>query len=401
MTAEPHGTKIQHSSGKPDEWVAKSVTLQAGSMKKRVCHLSSVHVATDTRIFYRYCKHLTENYAVTLIAVHPKEEINQGIHIIPFRRFKNKLPRVCLTWFLMFFKAIRVGADLYHIHDPELIPCGLLLRLMGKKVVLDIHENVAEDIFDKPWIPAKKVLYSCFHFFEKRAVKRMPVILAEQSYETRYQKMGADFTTVLNYVDLPFFRPFSENVNRTSNRIFYMGILLESRGLQQIAEALFMLKKQGHIIEFDVVGELYSSLEKQLHALPFWNDVSAHIHFHGRLTLEKGYEISRKAAVGMCIIQPMKNSVESYPTKMFEYMAIGLPQVTSHFPLYRSVVEENNVGICVDPSNAHEIATAILSIMQDSARAENMRQCGLQAANKYVWAGEMEKVFTLYNRLLT
>jgi len=266
--------------------------------------------------------------------------------------------------------------------------------------VLDIHENVAEDIFDKPWIPAKKVLYACFHFFEKRAVKRMPVILAERSYEARYQKMGANFTTVLNYVDLPFFKPFSENVNRTSNRIFYMGILLESRGLQQIAEALFILKKQGHVIEFDVVGELYSSLEKQLHALPFWNDVSAHIHFHGRLTLEKGYEISHGAAVGMCIIQPMKNSVESYPTKMFEYMAIGLPQVTSHFPLYRAVVEENNVGIYVDPSNAHEIATAILSIMQDPARADNMRQCGLQTAHKYVWAGEMEKVFALYSRLL-
>ncbi len=369
-------------------------------MKKRVCHLSSVHVATDTRIFYRYCKHLTENYAVTLIAVHPKEEIIQGIQIIPFRRFKNKLLRVFLTWFLMFFKAVRQRANLYHLHDPELIPCGLLLRLMGKKVVLDIHENVAEDIFDKPWIPAKKVLYTCFHFFEKRAVKRMPVILAERSYEARYQKMGADYTTILNYVDLPFFKPFSENVNRTSNRIFYMGILLESRGLQQIAEALYILKKQGHIVEFDVVGELYSSLERQLQALPFWNDVSAQIHFHGRLTLEKGYEISRGAAVGMCIIQPMKNSVGSYPTKMFEYMAIGLPQVTSDFPLYREVVEEDNVGICVNPGNAADIAAAVLSILNDPAKAENMRQNGLKAVEKYPWSGEMEKVHSLYSRLL-
>ena len=357
-------------------------------------------MATDTRIFYRYCKHLAENYTVTLIAVHPKEETREEIHIIPFRRFKNKLLRVCLTWFLMFFKAVRVRADLYHLHDPELIPCGLLLRLMGKKVVLDIHENVAEDIFDKPWIPAKGLLYACFRFFEKRAVKSMPVILAEQSYEARYQKMGADFTTVLNYVDLPFFKPFSENVNRSSNRIFYMGILLESRGLQQIAEAIHILKKQGYVIEFDVVGELYSSLEKQLHALSFWNDISQQIHFHGRLTLEKGYEISREASVGMCIIQPMKNSVGSYPTKMFEYMAIGLPQVTSYFPLYRTVVEENKVGICVDPANAHEIAASILSIMTDSVKAENMRQSGLQAAQKYVWAGEMEKVFALYSRLL-
>jgi glycosyltransferase involved in cell wall biosynthesis len=400
VTAEPHATKIQHSSGKPDEWVVKSVTSQAGTMKKRVCHLSSVHVATDTRIFYRYCRHLSENYTVTLIAVHPKEEILQGIHIVPFRRFKNKLLRVFLTWFLMFFKAIRNRSDLYHLHDPELIPCGLLLRLMGKKVVLDIHENVAEDIFDKPWIPAKNVLYACFHFFEKVAVKTMPIILAERSYEARYKKLGADYTTVLNYVDLPFFKSFSANVNRKSNRIFYMGILLESRGLQQIAEALYILKKQGHIIEFDVVGELYSSLEKQLHALPFWDDVSPQIHFHGRLTLEQGYEISREAAVGICIIQPMKNSVASYPTKMFEYMAIGLPQVTSDFPLYKTIVEGDGSGICVNPSDPIAIAHAILEILQNPERAESMRQNGLLAVHKYPWDEEMKKVFDLYSRLL-
>lgn len=401
MTAEPHATKIQHSSGKPDEWVVKSVTSQAGSMKKRVCHLSSVHVATDTRIFYRYCKHLSQNYEVILIAVHPKEEILQGIQIIPFRRFKNKLLRVFFTWFLMFYKAIRARAELYHLHDPELIPCGLLLRLMGKKVVLDIHENVAEDIFDKPWIPAKKLLYACFHFFEKVAVKTMPIILAERSYEARYKRMGADFTTVLNYVDLPFFQPFSEPVNRKSNRIFYMGILLESRGLQQIAEALHMLKKQGHAIEFDVVGELYSSLEMQLYALPFWEEVSAQIHFHGRMTLEKGYEISRQAAVGMCIIQPMKNSVGSYPTKMFEYMAIGLPQVTSDFPLYRTIVEGEGSGICVDPSDPVAISRAILEIIQNPDMAETMRQKGLRAAHKYPWTEQMNKVFGLYGRLLS
>jgi glycosyltransferase involved in cell wall biosynthesis len=401
VTAKAHATKIQHNNGKPDEWVIKSVTSQSGSMKKHVCHLSSVHVATDTRIFYRYCSHLSQKYKVTLIAVHPKDEHLQGIHIVPFQRFKNKLLRVFFTWILMFFKAIRTPADLYHLHDPELIPCGLLLRFLGKKVVLDIHENVAEDIFDKPWIPAKKILYACFHFFEKKAVKRFPIILAEHSYEPRYKKMGADFTTVLNYPDLPFFAPFAENVNRKTNRIFYMGILLESRGLQQVAEALYILKKQGHLLQFDVVGELYSSLEKQLHALPFWGEVSEQIQFHGRLTLEKGYAISRNAAVGMCIIQPMKNSVGSYPTKMFEYMAIGLPQVTSDFPLYRSVVEENDVGICVNPSNPSEIAAAILSVLQHLEQAENMQQNGLQAAHKYPWSGEMEKVYSLYSRLLS
>jgi len=369
-------------------------------MKSSICHLSSVHNALDTRIFYRYCLSLKTAYNVSLIAVHPKEEWREGIHIFPFHRFKNKLLRVCFTWLIMFFKALRLKADLYHLHDPELIPCGLLLKAFGKQVVMDLHENVAEDIFDKPWIPFKKPLYWCFHFFEKLAVKRLTLVLAENSYEARYQKMGADYTTILNYCDVSFFKPFSEPVNRNTNRIFYIGILLESRGLQQISEAVYLLKQRGVEVHFDVVGELYSSLEDKLLALPYWNEVASQIHFHGCLPLEKGYEISRNAAIGMCIIQPMKNSIESYPTKMFEYMAIGLPQIISNFRLYRSVVEKHQTGLCVDPGDAAAIAAAIDTLLKQPELREQMRKQALQAAPEFDWFIEQEKLLKLYQRLL-
>ncbi|MBM3399625.1 MAG: glycosyltransferase family 4 protein [Bacteroidetes bacterium] len=93
-------------------------------MKKRICHLSSVHVATDTRIFYRCCKHLSENYAVTLIAVHPKEETLEAIHIVPFRRFKNKLLRVFLTWFLMFLRPFEFAPSCTISTTPNSFPAA-------------------------------------------------------------------------------------------------------------------------------------------------------------------------------------------------------------------------------------------------------------------------------------
>lgn len=369
-------------------------------MKQRVCHISSVHNALDTRIFYRFCKTLSAGYEVTLIAVHPRAETISGINIIPFQRFRNKILRVCFTWLIMFFKAIRVKAQLYQFHDPELIPCGLLLRLFGKKVIFDIHENVADDIFDKPWIPNKKLLYAIFHFFEKMAVKRFKIFLAEKSYEPRYQSMNADYSVVLNYCDTGFFQPFSQSVNRHTNRIFYIGILLESRGIQQIAEALHILKQNGVEVHFDVVGELYSSLSNKLKIMPFWKDVSGQIHFHGRLPLEKGYEISRNAAIGMCIIQPMSNSVGSYPTKMFEYMSIGLPQIISHFPLYKSVVETHQCGLCVDPSSPQQIAAAIETILNNNELADSMAGNGLQNAHLYDWASQSEITLKEYKKLL-
>lgn len=363
--------------------------------------MSSVHNALDTRIFYRFCLSLKQDFDVTLIAVHPQQENRNGVLIIPFRRLKNKLFRVSVTWISMFFKAIRVNASLYHLHDPELIPCGLLLKLCGKKVIFDIHENVAEDIFDKPWIKNKKLLYSIFNIFEKLAVKYFTIFLAENSYEPRYKKLGANYEIVLNYHDPAFFEPFAALKNRQGNRIFYIGILLESRGLLEIAEAIWILKQKNIEIHFDIVGELYTDLAEKLQSLSFFKNIEHLLHFHGRLPLEKGYEISKTAGIGMCIIHPMKNSVGSYPTKMFEYMAIGLPQIISDFPLYKSVVETHNCGICVNPHQPIEIANAIEKILQNPELADEMRINGIQKSHLYTWDSQYAKALQVYKKILS
>lgn len=358
-----------------------------------------MHFALDTRIFYRFCLSLRSDYDVTLIAVHPNKEIRDGIKIIPFRRFKNKLLRVSITWIIMFFKAMRVNASIYQLHDPELIPCGLLLRLFGKKIILDIHENVAEDIFDKPWIRSKKILFSFFTFFEKISIKYFFIFLAENSYEERYKRLNARYEVVLNYFNKVFFAPYSLHTNRNTHRIFYIGILLESRGMVQIAEAMWLLKLRNVQVEFDIVGELYTDLAHKLDKLPFYDQIRSQMHFHGRMPLEQGYEISRNAAIGMCIIHPMKNSIGSYPTKMFEYMAIGLPQVISNFPLYRSVVETHHCGICVDPLNPIEIANAIETILTDAVKAKGMAEKGLENAHLYTWDTQFTKALAAYKNL--
>ncbi len=355
-----------------------------------------MHFALDTRIFYRFCRSLAKKYRVSLIAVHPREETLEGIHIIPFHRFRNKMLRILFTWILMFFKAIRQKASIYQIHDPELIPTGILLRLFGKKVIYDIHENIAEDIFDKPWIHNKRLLYFFYNFFENIAVKMFRIILAETSYEPRYRAKGAKFTTILNYPDHEFFDKYYVAERPNNFRIFYIGILLESRGLPEIAEAMYILKQKGITVYFDIVGELYVALAEKLHALPFYNDIKEQLVFHGRLPLDQGYAISRNASVGMCIIQPMANSMNSYPTKMFEYMCIGLPQVISDFPLYRSVVEKHDCGICVDPASAEEIATALEDLIARDDLILKMQANARSAASQYNWVREETKVFNLY-----
>jgi hypothetical protein len=52
----------------------------------------------------------------------------------------------------VYRKALKTDADIYHLHDPELMPLGLLLKLQRKKVIYDVHENLPKQISIKHWI---------------------------------------------------------------------------------------------------------------------------------------------------------------------------------------------------------------------------------------------------------
>jgi glycosyltransferase involved in cell wall biosynthesis len=369
--------------------------------KTKICHLSSVHYAIDTRIFYKMCKTLSKEYEVTLIANHPQRDIIDGISIIPSKVFKNRKYRVFFSWIWMFFKAIKVNAKLYHFHDPELIPCGILLKMLGKKVIYDIHENIAEDIFDKPWIKHPKIAYRVFNAFEKLAVKQFYIILAENSYQNRYIKMNANYQVVLNYCDVDFFKNHKSNQSKDIINLFYIGILLENRGILQIIQAIQLLKQKGLPIKFHIVGELYSDLRNKILNLENYEYIKEDLIFYNKKPLDQGYEIASKMNIGMCIIWPMKNSIESYPTKLFEYMAVGLPIITSNFPLYKKVVEENDCGICVNPISVIEISEAIESISKNVSKSEQMAKNGKKTVlEQYNWETQKPILTAVYKQLL-
>jgi len=366
----------------------------------KVCHLSSVHFALDTRIYYRMCKFLSSSYDVTLIAVHPIEEVKDNVHIIPFKRYHNRKFRILFGWLFMFFKAIKVNARIYHLHDPELIPCGILLRLIGKKVILDIHENIAEDLFDKPWIKRQKLVFTIFTFFEKIACKLFYILLAERSYEKRYQKMCKHISTVQNFCDTGFFAPFEKTAYKDSLNLYYIGIVLENRGILQILEALHLLKMEGIEANFHCVGELYTDLDRKIKSLKYYKEIENQIHFYGRLPLEEGYIMAKNMDIGMCLIWPMKNSIESYPTKLFEYMRCGLPIITSNFPLYREVIEENNCGVCIDPLNVLELKKVLIAMHMDVEKSELMAKNGKKTVfEKYDWKSQTPILSKVYDTL--
>jgi glycosyltransferase involved in cell wall biosynthesis len=369
--------------------------------KIKVCHLSSVHYALDTRIFYKYCTYLAQSYFdVTLIACHPEKAVINKVKIIPFKRYHNRRLRMLFAWVPMLFKALNVKAEIYHFHDPELIPCGLFLKLFGKKVIYDIHENIADDIFDKPWVKNKWMTYQLFNLIEVFSLRFFSIVLAEESYLKRYGKKSDKCLVIQNYCDLTFFEKHRKKEPGSPFNLFYIGIVLETRGFLQICEVVHLLHQKGHPVHFHCVGELYTDLRTKIEQLPYYDNIKSYLHFYGRMSLDDGYKISEKAGIGLCIIYPMKNSMESYPTKLFEYMAVGLPVVTSDFPLYKEVIEYNQTGLCVDPLNPEAICMAIENLILDKALYEKCYHNGFEVVRKhYNWESERVKLIYLYLKL--
>ncbi len=156
---------------------------------KRICILTSMHPVFDSRIFHKEAKTLNKaGYDVALIAQNDKEEVVDGIRIVPLSKPRNRFERTTKMVWTVYWKALKIDAEIYHFHDPELISVGLLLKLYGGKVIYDMYENVPKQIKNKGWmkLSLRNYVAKLISLAERILLINIPVIFAEASYHKDY-----------------------------------------------------------------------------------------------------------------------------------------------------------------------------------------------------------------------
>lgn len=381
-------------------------------MSAKVCVLTTVHPPFDARIFYKQARTLAmAGYNVNLIAQHDKDDVVEGVKIIGLPRPRNRLHRILsLTW-RAFYLALRQRADVYHFHDPELLPVGVLLKLFTRaKVIYDVHENVPKQILNKAWLPgwSKRFIALAYMLGEKIALNFLDwIIIAEDSYIKNYPAYK-NVLAIRNYalVTQPVVMRTAaefERATRNTFNVVYVGGITKLRGAFEMIEALRILKERGYQnIALSLIGRVMPpKLQIELQYLIQQYDLVGNVYILGPVLPEKVFGILAKSHVGVAILHPDPNYVESLPTKLFEYMATGLPVVTSNFPLWREIVEGNACGLCVDPLDPKAIAEGIEYLFTHPKEAYHMGQNGRRAVEeKYNWEGEAKKLLSLYEELL-
>lgn len=369
-------------------------------MFKRICHLTSVHPSFDTRIFHKECRTLAEaGCQVTLVAPHSRNETIQQIQIVAVPNTARRLRRMTATTFQVYCHARKLNADLYHFHDPELIPVGLLLHAHGHKVIYDIHEDVPRDIMSKYWLPSviRRPTAWIMSAVERIGAQVFDAIVpATPRIAERFpahKTVVVQNFPILSELVAPAPLPYRQRAPAFA----YVGSITETRGAQEMVQALDHLDKSTHA-RLELAGN-YSpaKLETELQALPGWDRVN----FHGFASRPQVAKLLGGVRAGLVVLHPTRCYPESYPVKMFEYMATGLPVIASDFPLWRQIIETAGCGLLVDPLAPEAIAAAMQWILDNPEEAEAMGRRGRKAVEEtYNWEKESVKLLTLYERLL-
>ena len=387
-------------------------------MKKNICIITTVHTVFDTRIFHKECKSLVNaGFNVTLIAQHDRNETVDKIKIIGLPKTANRFVRMTRLVWDVFRLALKQNADIYHIHDPELIPiCVLLKHLLKAKIIYDVHEDYITSILLKKWICTpfiRRFIAWLFDFFEKKVFLREfdAIILAEKYYQERFDFAKNKCTTVLNYPPLSVSHGQEKLekpkiIHRNSFNIIYSGGVTEVRGVLNVINGFIELAKFRKDIDLYLIGylpsvKLYRKIVELLseHNLVNRIQIVGKGEFIRREVIDSYYKYMN---LGISLITAHPHYEKKLLTKFFEYMINGLPIIISNFRLWDDFINKNRCGITVNPLDAQEISKAIEYLIEHRKEAKEMGENGRKAVlEKYNWEIEKDKLYFVYKHLMS
>jgi glycosyltransferase involved in cell wall biosynthesis len=378
----------------------------------RACIVSTVHPAFDTRVFHREAVSLAEaGFDVRLVIQHERsEDTVDGVHIVGLPATKRRLGRIQTGW-RAFRLALREYADIYHIHDPELIPWGILLGLLtARPVVYDVHEHYPDDIRTKEWLPApvRKPVANLFDFGERIASSFFSaLVVADQSIRDRFRHSHKRIVVLYNFPGREAFcahdRGASSLPREHETQLVYLGAIGRDRGIWLMLDMVQTLATE---FKLDVglwiagrFGYLHEQreFERRLEADA---DLRSRVTWLGPVPYGEVPQLLARADIGLVPLQPIPKHQKNIPTKQFEYMAAGLPFVASDLAPVRPFVEAARAGRLAVADDASSHAAAVAHLTQHPSEAHQMGRNGRTAfENWYNWDTEAKKLVDLYSSL--
>jgi len=310
----------------------------------RALVVTSVHRADDPRIRERTLGSLAGAFEVRYATRAPAPSIGGDHEWVELRGGRMR------RWWGALRQMCRGDLSVVSVHDPELIPAALLARLLRRvPVVIDVHEDVPAQIRHKQWIP--RPLRPAAAWAAGRALRLAErfgtVTLAEPNYRHLFRR---DHPVFPNYPAAGSLPPLAAD----AGYLVYVGDVTEERGALDMLEVAAVL---GEKRPLRLIGRCAADLAAVLQRLAAERGVSLEIE--GPLPHRQAMEIAAGASAGLSLLHDLPNYRDSLPTKVIEYLEMGLPVVAADLPGTRQAVVGREAVFLVSPGDPTAAAPAV------------------------------------------
>jgi glycosyltransferase involved in cell wall biosynthesis len=367
------------------------------SNKIKVGVITTVHDPNDTRIYHRQIQTLIINgYKVFYFCKEaPKTHSEATIILLP--QFNNAYLRILISPIVALYKTLREKQiKVYHLHDPELIFVGLILKWFGKTIIYDAHEDLPSQILTKNWIPIffRKPFSKLANWIENSFLRSLDAVitvtepLVERFINARLNRV----TLVRNYPlmnELVFEKTLDKSID-----VIYVGEASVPRGLKLMIEAFLQSK---YAQSFVIIG--------RMNPINFLESYSTHPKYHGIKYLgpKTRKEVAKYLAqskIGLVPLLDTPNNRIGYPTKLFEYMSVSLPSIATKLPLIQEIRNSAQAFLLVEPNHISDMADSIDLLLTNPMLRIELAQNGRKAIESiFSWENEESKLLNLYAEL--
>ena len=362
----------------------------------RVVHLTTVHHPFDPRIFWKQASSgRGAGFDVYLVAQHTQAEIREGVHVVPLPPVKGRYRRIVLQRRALA-AAQALQADIYHFHDPEVIPLAWRLKqATGARIIYDMHEDY------RGHGPVEGRLLRalerwCFTWVDH-------VVVANEAHAEIV--VGAPVTCIANYVkSIDASSSVSTLRSLEAVRLLYTGVMAKPRGLAALLSLAGVIVRRNLPWRIDLVGVCYRAADRRRADARIeaegLDEVVRRVGWDSYVPWPDMEPFYRHAHVGLALWEPERDHLTKIPTKFYEYLHHGLPILCSDFPRWRAFIDDHGCGAVVDPHDAEAAIDRLTAWLDDPARYRHLSAAALRTAPRYRWDVMGKRLVALYEELL-
>ena len=368
----------------------------------KACILTSSHATFDSRIFHKQARTLAEEgYDVMLVTPHGADTKRHGVKVKAVGGGDVSSAGLGDA-FDVYRTAKSTNADIYHFHDPGLLPFGVLLSFTtDAKIVYDCHEQYEKSLRRYDFPPdVLNPLVGAYPALQSLACRRFNAVVTttEGAAEDFRRRGHSNIMPVRNFPVTDTIRIGRAPIKRTTERLLvYVGGFDPTRGPRKMLELISGLREMDIDVGAWLIGPL-GHHEDELQRTADKKSVSRYVRFVGRVPHEQIFSYLNEADVGLALLDPERFE-QDIPLKLFEYMYAGLPVVTTPIGASERFIHEE-WGIIVPFEDAEIQATEVAELLADPRRIERMGREGRQVVEEeYSWKSEKTKLLDLYDDL--